>query len=149
MTPRSTDPMTRLAAADPTRGTRIDESERARVWQLIAATPDGSAVSARAGSPLRRRLLVFSALLVTGVAALAAVGVIRIDASAETGGGFSAALRGGGLVQASPGLLPVTAPGGWPAAGYPPAELQLLRRPGSGRPPTRSIAAGGLAGPAP
>jgi hypothetical protein len=53
MSPHPADTMSRLAAADPARNAIVEESERERLWQLIAATP--SAPEATPSTPLRRR----------------------------------------------------------------------------------------------
>jgi hypothetical protein len=123
MKPHPTDVMRRLSAADPAREQAVDEAERARVWQLITATPGGSSTPARRRTGMRRLALVIPALLVLAAGALAAGGVIRIGAPAEPVKGFAHVLRGGGLVKGTVRLLPVTAPD---PAGGPPWGMRVL-----------------------
>ncbi len=119
MKPHATDVMARLSAVDPARDTPIDEAERTQLWQLIAATPGGRSVPVRPRARLLRLALVIPALLLLTAGALAASGVIRIGAPAEPIKGFSAPLRGGGVVKGTLRLLPITAadPGGGPPWG--------------------------------
>jgi hypothetical protein len=148
------DTMTRLHAADPARHAVIDETERARIWQLIAVTPgngDGTEPSRvtpghaipplatqhrarpRRATPRARLLrvaLAVPALLVLAAGALAATGVIRVGAPAEPVKGFSAPLRSGGLVKGTVQLLPLTAPD--PGGGPPWGMRVLSTRSGEG-----------------
>jgi hypothetical protein len=123
--PDPTDVMARLSAADPARELAVDEVERSRVWQRIAATPPPRNAIARARSRLRLRLLavVAPAVLVLTAGALAASGVIRIGAPAEPSGGSLPELRGGGLVKGTVRLLSVTTPD---PAGGPPWGMRVL-----------------------
>jgi len=114
--------MARLAAADPARDASPDETERARLWQLIAATPGEAPpkrTRARLPRPRLRLALAIPAVLALSGAALAASGVIRIGAPAEPVKGFSAPLRGGGLAKGTVHLLPLSTadPGGGPPWG--------------------------------
>jgi len=131
MNPQPLDAMARLSAADPARDIPVDESERARLWQLIAATSGagagavpGSSAPAPPRPQIRRLLLIIPALLVLTAGALAAGGVIHIGAPAERGqrGGFST-LRGGGLVKGTVRLLPISTPD---PAGGPPWGLRVF-----------------------
>jgi hypothetical protein len=124
MKPQPIDAMTRLRAADPARDTPVDEAERTRLWQLIAATPGGSDERSRTRRRIHRLVLVIPALLVLTAGALAAGGVIHIGAPAESGqrGGFST-LRGGGLVKGTVRVLAISAPD---PAGGPPWGLRVL-----------------------
>jgi len=123
--PDPTDVMARLCAADPAHDLLVDEVERARLWQQIAATPQPRNAIARARSRLRLRLLVVvvPAVLVLTAGALAATGVIRIGAPAEPSGGSLPELRGGGLVKGTVRLLAVTTPD---PAGGPPWGMRVL-----------------------
>jgi hypothetical protein len=133
MKPRSSDTMARLRAADPARHTVADDTERDRLWQLIAATPsdsapsDGTAAGARrratprraARARLRQLRLAIPTVLVLTACALVATGVVRAGAPPEPAGGLSAPQREGGLVSRTVRLLPLTAPepGGGPPWG--------------------------------
>jgi hypothetical protein len=128
MKPHPLDTMSKLSAADPARDATLDELERARLWQLIAATP-----ATRAGdapkrmrlprTPLLRVALAIPLLLVLAAGALAATGVIRIGAAAEKGSRFAPPLRGGGLVKGTVRLLGVATPD---PAGGPPWGMRVL-----------------------
>jgi len=120
MKPHSIDVLSRLAATDPARDLPVDETERARLWQLIAATPGERPRPGRARARLRQLVLVIPILLVVTAGALAAGGVIRIGAPAEPSGSrFLAPLRGGGLVKGTVRLLAIATPdpAGGPAWG--------------------------------
>lgn len=124
MNPHSMDALSRLAARDPARELPIDELERARLWQLIAAAPAESSRPARTRARLRQLVLVVPVLLIVTAGALAAGGVIRIGAPAEPASGrFLAPLRGGGLVKGTVRLLPIATPD---PAGGPPWGLRVL-----------------------
>jgi hypothetical protein len=102
--PYPTDAMARLAAADPARRVPVDEAERARLWRLIAATPDGRSTPAATHARLRPAFVI-PALLVLAVGALAASGAIGIGAPAESGNsmaGHLAALRDGSALYDAP-----------------------------------------------
>jgi hypothetical protein len=123
--PDPTDVMARLSAADPAHDLLVDEVERARLWQRIAAAPQPRNAMARARSRMRLRLLVVvvPAVLVLAAGALAASGVIRIGAPAEPSGGSLPELHGGGLVKGTVRLLAVTTPD---PAGGPPWGMRVL-----------------------
>jgi hypothetical protein len=130
MKPHQLDTMSRLSAADPARDATLDEIERARLWQLIAATParpGGDAPTrTRTGlprTPLLRVALAIPLLLVLSTVALAATGVIRIGAPAEKGSRFAPPLRGGGLVKGTVRLLQIATPD---PAGGPPWGMRVL-----------------------
>jgi hypothetical protein len=120
MKPPETDVLPRLAAADPARDVPVDEVERARLWQQIAATQRESPSPRRPRAGGRQLILVIPVLLLLAAGALAAGGVIRIGAPAEPPGreNFSS-LRGGGLLKGSVRLLPIATadPGGGPPWG--------------------------------
>jgi hypothetical protein len=125
MKPHPLDTMSRLSAADPARDAILDEIERARLWQLIAATPTGGGGAPKRNrirlprTPLLRVALAIPLLLVLSTVALAATGVIKIGAPAEKGSRFAPTLRGGGLVKGTVRLLGVATPdpAGGPAWG--------------------------------
>jgi hypothetical protein len=130
MKPPPVDTMSRLSAADPARDAILDEIERARLWQLIAATPatPGGDASQHTRmrlprTPLLRVALAVPLLLVLAAGALAATGVIRIGAPAEKGSRFAPPLRGGGLVKGTVRLLGVATPD---PAGGPPWGMRVL-----------------------
>jgi|HubBroStandDraft_6_1064221.scaffolds.fasta_scaffold989000_1 hypothetical protein len=114
MNAHTNDTMARLGAADPARDLPVEEADRARLWQLVEATPAG-----RAPKPARLRLplaqlrlaLALPALLVLVAGPLAASGVIRIWASAEPVKSLAAPPRGGNLASGTVYLLPLAAPG--------------------------------------
>jgi hypothetical protein len=113
------DALARLAAADPARDLRADETQREQLWQLLAATPAGTPGPTRRRAQLRRLVLVIPALLIATAGALAAGGVIRIGSPAEPANQQLAPLRGGGLVKGTVRLLAIAAtdPGGGPPWG--------------------------------
>jgi hypothetical protein len=118
MKSRANDVMARLSAADPALHVALDEIERRRLWQLIAASPGGGAASRR----LRVRLtLAIGALLILAVVAVAASGVIRVGKPAEPASGSTRAPQQGELVMATVRLRPLIAelhyPGGEVGAG--------------------------------
>jgi hypothetical protein len=114
MKPHPIDALARLAAADPARDLRADETQREQLWQLLAATPAGKPRPTRRRARLRRLVLVIPALLIVTAGALAAGGVIRIGAPAEPANQRLAPLRGGGLVKGTVRLLALATadPGG-------------------------------------
>jgi hypothetical protein len=114
MNAHATDALARLGAADPAKDLPIDEIERARLWQMIAATPAADAPK-RARMRLARaqpRLALVPVLVLLSAGPLAAGGVIRFGAGAEPvkSQSLSAPPRGGGLVRGNVHLLPLTAP---------------------------------------
>jgi hypothetical protein len=121
MKPHPIDALARLAAADPARDLRVDETQREQLWQLLTATPPppGKPRPVRRRARLRQLVLVIPALLIVTAGALAAGGVIRIGSPAEPTNHRLAALQGGGLVKGTVRLLPITAadPGGGPPWG--------------------------------
>ncbi len=125
MKPGSSNTMSRLRAADPASHTVADDTERDRLWHVIAATPsDGMVAGARRrGAPchatraqLLQLRLAFAIVLMLAAGALVATGAIRTRAPAEPARGLSAPLRGSGPVAGTMRLLPLTAPdpGGGP-----------------------------------
>jgi hypothetical protein len=107
MKPRAIDVMARLSAADPARHVALDEIERRRLWQLIAASPGGGAASRRLRMRLTRLTLAIGTLLILAVVAVAASGLIRVGKPAEPASGSTPAKQGGELVQANVRLLPL------------------------------------------
>jgi hypothetical protein len=108
-----TDTMARLSAADPARDLPIEETERARLWQLIAATPDGGGATRRPRVRLSRvqpRLALIPVLLALSAGPLAASGAIRFGGAAEPVKSLSTPSRGGDPIEATVHLLPLTAP---------------------------------------
>jgi hypothetical protein len=130
MKPQSDDAMARLAAADPAREVHVEETQRAELWQRIAATPRGASVPSRRRARMRPLVLVIPALLVLTAGALAASGVIRIGAPAEPTAARLAPLRGGGLVKGTVRLLAIATPD--PGGGPPWAMRVLSTKSGEG-----------------
>jgi hypothetical protein len=102
----SSDAIARLTAADPARHAVPDDSERARLWRVIAATPGGAQQAKRRAHkrlPHKRLLYVTLAL---PAALILAVGVLA------AGGAFSAGrpLPGGGVAGRAALLVPLTSP---------------------------------------
>jgi hypothetical protein len=107
MKPRANDVMARLSAADPALHIALDEIERRRLWQLIAASPGGGASSRRLRVRLTRLTLAIGALLILAVVAVAASGVIRVGKPAEPASGSTRAPQHGELVMATVRLRPL------------------------------------------
>ncbi|HYZ29907.1 MAG TPA: hypothetical protein VE570_12675 [Thermoleophilaceae bacterium] len=105
--------MERLAAADPARGTAIDERRRAQLWAVVAATAREPRPQRRTWPRLRRRSAFFAlagAIAVT-TGALAATEAIRFGEPAKSTGAFSNPHRGAGsILPHSVRMLPISVP---------------------------------------
>lgn len=116
------DPLLRMAAADPARHVVIDEAQRANVWRQIIEARELPAVSVRSRSSLRVLTLVVPLALMLTAAALAAGGLLRLGAPAQSNSSLRP-LPGGGLVKGTVRLLPIATPD--PVSG-PPWGLRVL-----------------------
>jgi hypothetical protein len=131
------DPIARLAAADPARSLPLDADAKALLWQRILAGDGNRApllADPRRGAlrPRTRGTLVFAALLLAVLAALAAGGVIEIGSKAKLP--FSllrdAHVGDGALLSGSVHRLPIAAPD--PAGGPPWGMRELSTSRGAG-----------------
>jgi hypothetical protein len=131
------DPIARLAAADPARSLPLDADAKARLWERILAGEGNSApllADPRRGAlrPRTRGLLVLAALLLAVLAALAVGGVIEIGSRAKLPFSQLNDLPGGygALLPGTVRTLPITAPdpAGGPAWGM--RELSTTRERG-------------------
>ena len=131
------DALARLAAADPARGIAVHPGARAELWRRIEAG-EGSAAPLLADSrggrlrPFARTALIFAALVLVTLGALAAGGVIEIGSPAKLpfsvfGGGTTG---DGALLPGSVHKLPIAAPD--PAGGPPWGMRELATSRGSG-----------------
>jgi hypothetical protein len=118
------DPIARLAAADPARSLPLDSDAKALLWQRILAGDGNRApllADPRRGAlrPRTRGVLVFAALLLAVLAALAAGGVIEIGSKAKLPFSQLNNLPGGygALKPGTLRTLPIAAPD--PAGGPP------------------------------
>jgi hypothetical protein len=132
-----TDPIARLAAADPARSLPLDAEAKARLWERILAGEGNSApllADPRRGAlrPRTRGLLVLAALLLAALAALAAGGVIEIGSRAKLPFSLlgNAHEGDGALLPGTVHRLPIAAPD--PAGGPPWGMRELATSRGAG-----------------
>jgi hypothetical protein len=133
--PTQTDPIARLAAADPARSLPLDPEAKAELWQRILAGDGNRApllADPRRGRPRLRGALVFAALLLAALGALAAGGVIEIGSPAKQPFSiFGNAREGdGALLAGTVHRLPIAAPD--PAGGPPWGMRELSTSRGAG-----------------